>query len=202
MQRRTRLNPGNVLFVAGLALLGFMLAVPAATARRVARIEMRAEETARLLLAAALQLEPLDLTAPESAPKLAAGLRAACAAAGQPDSALPDLAAAPGRGRVLFETKHYLFLLGRVPNEAPVAEPAPLEVIAWPLDELSSGHAAFTFPADGAPAYSRNLVANYAGLRNAPEPGRTRPRAPPAPHRGQMTYRGFDDERWILLAGR
>ena len=108
----------------------------------------------------------------------------------------------PSAETILFADKHNFYMVARTPPDAtsaPESTRLPLEVYAWPRRLLGGGRTAFFFSSDGVAAYSRNLVARYAGVEVAPRPGAARPQRPTPPDR---PYRGRDQERWIPLPGR
>lgn len=202
-------NVGNVLVLVGIAALVVSLRLPYAMANRVARVESRAAELGRLLLSIALERPTLDLADPKSFQDVAATFAERWLGRRQPRSTAPRPVRVGEHG-LLFEGKHYLFLLTRTPREiAGVGpnEPPPFEVYAWPRSTTSAGEEVFFFPGDtqgsktpaSRAARTRNLHRGYSGLERAPFPGAGRPRTSLYKKRGQDWYRGRDDERWILL---
>ena len=99
-----------------------------------------------------------------------------------------------------LRNKHYLFGLFPAlpePNQRIGEGSVPaLEVYAWPASRLGPGHSAF-FAAEDAPrAFTRNLARDYHAKEVAPTSS-----AGQRPLRGVDlggSYRGLDDERWLL----
>jgi hypothetical protein len=88
-------------------------------------------------------------------------------------------------------------------KEPPPPPREPFEVHAWPAGNLGAGYTIFYVPELGPAVYSRNKAAKFQGTKKVPLPGDGQPRpgadglAPPPRREG--TYRGRNDERWIVL---
>lgn len=200
MQQRLRsgaLNPANWYLTLGLGLLGASLWLPWWTAQRTARIERRADQICQLLLEAASDLlVPIDDTTVEF---VFARLQAGTEAEGVQVADLERQEPLPG-ALLTLRNKHFLFGLFPAepePNQRIGAGSVPaLEVYAWPASRLGPGHSAF-FAAEDAPrAFTRNLARDYHGAKVAPARSSGQ-----RPVRGQDlggSYRGLDDERWLL----
>lgn len=195
-------NLMNILLLVTTGVLVANLFVPTWTAERVARVEGRAMAIARVLAEAAQQAGPDFDPAAEDAHALLAGtLDPLLAELGLPDSSTPQvrdpLEQAAG---VLFENKHYFFLLTRDEERGD-------EVYAWPTAHSNAAHTVFCFPEGEFPVYTRNLTANYAGRGRPPGPGDGRRRLPELEEGQEPTpeeelprqYRGRYDERWLVF---
>lgn len=200
MQQRLRsgaFNPANWYLTLGLGLLGATLWLPWWTAQRTARIERRADQISQQLLEAASDLlVPIDDTTVEFVfARLHAGAEAG-------DVLIADLERQePLHGALLtLRNKHYLFGLFPAepePNQRIGTGSVPaLEAYAWPASQLGPGHSAF-FAAEDAPrSFTRNLARDYHGAEVAPSRSSGQ-----RPVRGADlggSYRGLDDERWLL----
>jgi hypothetical protein len=196
---RTATSPAYWYCLAGILLLMLTFLVPLMTARRTARAEERGDRLAELLLREATALQPLRFEDPWQAAHLYARLIAAASAHDVYAADLEPVAvAAPA---LAFRNKHYVLLLRRAPPPDGAQEGGatpPLEVMAWPRYAAGPAHAAFFFAEDAEPAFSRNLQGGYTGEDPAdwPPPGiaHRRPRTPDS----DWSYRGGDDERWLL----
>ena len=104
------LNLGNALVLLGVVALGLSFWMPYATGGAVARVEKRAEKLARALCDAAKTTPSLDLSDPESG----ARIQAAMATRRLERRAAPG--ALPGKA-LLFQGKHYLYMLTRTPRQ-------------------------------------------------------------------------------------
>jgi hypothetical protein len=196
---------GTFLFLAGLLAIGGALYAPHFNGQRVARVEQRAQQTARVLLECAAALpQPLRFDAGQQA-ALREAAHARLRALGHPAAALPEPVAVddplPG---FRFAGRHYCFLVAHTPQPdypQPGSRPAlpALEVLAWPDSLASPGHTAFFFASDAPPAYTRNLVAGWVGFADPPAPGAARPNADAQGSHDLGWYRSANDERWLLL---
>ncbi|MCA8944213.1 MAG: hypothetical protein KDB80_16730 [Planctomycetes bacterium] len=203
-------NLTNSLVWVGVGLVALSLIVPARSAERTARVETRAEEAARTLLAVAQEMEPIDLDDLDAARRLESRFRAACAEwHGHPESYLPHLHECPSElsdvSCMMFESKHYCLMLTRSPipiDSGVQPDRYPFEVYAWPLSLSPPGHTAFFVPEIGDPAFSRNKMRQYVGWKEDRRGHRALPRPGCGIPRNEVeegAYRGRDDERWILL---
>lgn len=197
-RRRLVVNPGNWLLGAGLIALGVTFWIPFVVAQRTARVEGRADALAAVLLQQAGALQPFAMDDPFQRAVLEARVQAAAAARGVFAIDLRPLAAPPGTLR--WANKHYLFQLAvsPPPMERDGGQGAPpLEVMAWPHQATTAGHAAFFHCQTADSSFTRNLQHNYAGADHAPAPGAGHRRSDP---RGESpwSYRGLDDERWLV----
>ena len=200
-------NVANTLMLVGFAVLGVMLFFPSYLAERVARIESRAVDTARILHDLALEESPIDLHDQDRMQSFGTEFRRRCEEFGLPTSYLPEpseVALSWLDEAFCFETRRYMYMVTRQPppaRELPGYDPQarrPLEIYAWPRTLRPPGRSAFFLPESGPTAFSRNLSADYEGWENPPRPGRGQPREDPGETR-RWHYRGLDDERWILL---
>lgn len=200
--RKRNFNPGNLLVGLAVGALGLSFWVPYGTADRTARVEERAGEIAALLLEAASDCQPLDLTDDRLYTLLEARTVKAAHAQGIPSSSFvdPDLPVEElDWGSFLYRGKHYCYQVTVTPEDQLQGDVvAPVEVYAWPATELGPGHTVFFFSETDYPAFSRNLSSGFAGTENAPKPGLGRPH-PDDRRESRDWYRGTDDERWIRL---
>jgi len=197
-RRRRAFDPANLYVAIGLLLLLGSLFVPWLTAQRTTRVERRADDLAALLLEVADSLAPpLDAATREF---LLARLLALATSRGVLVSDLEEVDPPSPGAEWTLQNKHYLFALQSSPPEPNLlvgrdTVPA-LEVVAWPRDRLGPGHCAFFHPADAPRAFTRNLVADYHGVDGGPRPGQSHRFMRSIDHPG--TYRGGDDERWLV----
>jgi hypothetical protein len=195
--RGVLLDPATWYTLVGIVLIAASLWLPWLTAARTARVEMRAERLAEVLLAASRSVVP----DPDGADLDHAWARfLALAQADGVFYADVERIDPPPPGTLLaFTNKHYAFHLARSPVAATAAPGGelPLEALAWPLHPAGPGHAVYFLPDDAPRAYTRNLTSGYVGL------GRERP-LPGAGHRGTSpfdtagSYRSASNERWLL----
>jgi len=112
------------------------------------------------------------------------------------DQALPD-------SLLTLQNKHYAFQIAVSPpdpKDTPSADAEPAyEVTAWPLSAVGPGRSVFFYPENAPRAYTRNLAKGYTGLDD-------RRITPGCGHRRlaqtlelRVSYRGLDDERWIVF---
>jgi hypothetical protein len=201
---RRRTSPAAWYSLLLMAALALSVWVPIGSANRTARAESRGEQLARIVLEEAVLLMPEDLRDP-SFPGMLLGRVVAAALR---DGVFVEDLELLDKGRldaVTLANKHYCIQLrwsataddrANSPHDGRV--PA-LESLAWPLDPAGPAHAAFFFPEDAEPAYTRNLSAGYVGVEpdHWPKPAQAHRR-----HDGGNQiwhYRGFDDERWLLI---
>lgn len=204
---RALLDVGNLCVLLGIVALGVACWVPSWSAARVARVENRALEVAEELLAlvrAERSVTSGDSAPPEDREASLAALRAACLRRGQPNGDLPALESTDASLPATFGNRHYLFRVQPRAMPDGVAEPGDgarvLEVFAWPRNLLPPGRSVFCLGEDGKRAYTRNLIANFAGLDHAPPPDAALPRSESVdPANG--SYRAANDERWLPLLG-
>ncbi|MFO1051976.1 MAG: hypothetical protein U1F36_07160 [Planctomycetota bacterium] len=194
---------GNTLLLLGLVAVGLSGVLPIWNGERVARVESRAVEVAEELHA--LCPAPQDFAALDAAEwhSLAEQLRARCTGRGQPDSDLPELLDS-AEGPRTFGNRHYLFRILPRPRplshlQAEDANPAPLDVYAWPRTLLPPGRSVFCVTQEGLRNFTRNLVSNYAGLDHGPPAGAAEPRTDTEDptHSIDNSYRSVTGERWI-----
>ena len=197
---------GTFLFLLGLIALGISLYAPHFNARRVARVEQRAQETATVLLECAAALpQPLRFDAAQQS-ELREAAHARLRDLGHPAATLPEPAPVDDpRPGYRFAGRHYCFLVTHTPpaeQDQPGSRPAlaAIEVLAWPDSHASPGHTAFFCASDAPAAFTRNLVAGYLGFHVAPSPGAARPNAEFRGQADQSWYRSVNDERWLLIA--
>lgn len=202
---RPKLAPGGVAVTAGLLLLAATFYFPVAAARRTARVEERGDRIAELLLLTAQQCVPGPLEPWFLQQIVLARLLRAAVCAGVYVEDLQLLADGDPPDTLTLRNKHYLFQLrpSPLPEDAAIAVRAegsilPLEVVAWPADAAGPAHAVFFYATNAEPAFTRNLLSGYVGLDPArwPPPGVAHRR--PGPRAHPWSYRGFDDERWIV----
>ena len=198
--RNRNFNLGNLLVLLSVVGLGVSFWVPYGTAERTARVEGRAGDIAKVILATASAMQPIDLQDPFTRAVLQARVVKACDAWGLPASNFlqGDQPIEPfDWPSLVFRGRHYCFQVTVTPADrsAGAAVP-PVEVYAWPNNPVGPGHTVFFFPETGEPAFSRNLVANYAAFTRAPRPGAGRHRPLNRESRPEA-YRGYDEERWL-----
>jgi hypothetical protein len=201
---RRPISPATWYALLLLAVLGLSVWAPIGSASRTARAESRGEQLARIVLEEASLLMPTDLRDPLLPPLL---LGRTIAAALRDGVFVEDLEVVENRNLegVTLANKHYFVQLRwsasadeRVNHPHAGREPA-LEVLAWPLDPAGPAHAVFFYPEDAEPAYTRNLSAGYVGAdpQHWPKPAQAHRRNDGG---NQIWhYRGFDDERWLLV---
>lgn len=196
-RKRGGIGPMRWHLLAGLMACGASVGAPWLSATRAARVEGRSSELTTCLADAMVE------AARHGAPDPDWLYARACALATSQQVFVADLephAAAPA-GSMLFANKHYLFRVGPVapdPAQRHLADTRPAyEVLAWPIDADSAGHAMF-FAAEDAPrAYTRNLALGHQGLdERMPLPGHGRRRAATEFDR-TYAYRSVGDDRWI-----
>ena len=193
-------NPAAWFTLIGLLLLAVSIWVPFQTAARTARTEQRADQIATLLLEVVRDFGG-ELDAATVEIMLARFHRLArrdgvyVTDLELVEPPLPDTV-------LLLQNKHYAFQVAVSPPDPRAtvgagALPA-LEVVAWPLTAVGPGHSVFFHPDNAPRAYTRNLAAGYAGLlQRRPTPGKGHRRSTQTMETAG-SYRGFDDERWIL----
>ena len=130
------LNLGNALVLLGVVALGLSFWIPYATGGAVARVEKRAEKLARALCDTAKATPSLDLADPESSARILATLSVKRLEPRAAPGALPGKA-------LLFQGKHYLYMLTRTPREqghsrnrsmpgsAPAQQPTAARAWRW-----------------------------------------------------------------------
>ena len=199
---RSILDVGNLSVLLGLVTLGISCCVPSWSAARVARVENRALEVAEEVLALVRRdgIDPLHDPARRDA--WLATLRAGCEHRDQPLGDLPDFERGAPEANPTLGNRHYLFRVLARPTANDSAAPNDgaqvLEVFAWPRNLLPPGRSVFCLGEDGHRAFTRNLIASFAGLDAPPPPGAALPRTDEVdPETG--SYRSADDERWLLL---
>lgn len=190
-------NPANWFLLLGLCLLGLSLWIPWFTATRTARVEMRADQIAELLLEATHGLDcRLDAAGLDV---VQARFAALCAAQGVFTADLEPVEPRWPDTLLSLANKHYAFQLANSPPPPRAlasrdAIPA-LEVVAWPLTATGPGHSAFFHPDNAPRAYTRNKAASYEGAARRPLPGQCH-----RPGEGSVSgqfYRSVVDERWL-----
>jgi len=193
-------NVGNLLVALGIVALALSLWVPHATAKRVARIEGRAEDITKLL-ADILREDAIAIETDGAADRIIQGARDR----GMPWPLEPRRSPVKQPGapaRIDLVGKHYCYRITREPQTRATLDtpPAamPLEVYGWPRSVLGPARTVFFFAADQRASYTRNLGAGYTGWGRAPQPGAGAPREDTP---WGESYRGSDDERWIALPG-
>ena len=201
VSRRSRwCNPGAWFTALGLVLLASTVWVPFQSAERTARVERRADQIAALLLEATRRAS--GVWDPATAEIVLAYFHAlACRDRAFVndlevlDQPLPDSV-------VTLQNKHYAFQIAVSPpdqKEVPSADAEPAyEVTAWPLSTVGPGHSVYFYPENAPRAYTRNLAKGYTGLDDRRiTPGRGH-RRPAQTLELRVSYRGLDDERWIV----
>ncbi len=190
---------GNLCVLLGLIALVMACFLPGWAAERVARVENRALVVAEEILALTRSDgSPAALTSAQLEAWTMA-IRQACARRGHPDSDLPGRVDGAESGPVTLGNRHYLFRVQQRPPPPDqledVRNPLVLEVFAWPRTLQPPGRTVFCLGDDGLRVYTRNLIANFAGLGNAPGPGAAMMRS----EGGQGSYRSANDERWLTM---
>lgn len=183
--------------LAGLLACGASVGAPWLSATRAARVEARSSELTTCLAEAVVD------AARHGAPDLELVFARAIALATSRQVFVADLEPQPAAvvDGLLFANKHYLFRVGPVAPDPAQRHPADAqpayEVLAWPIDADSAGHAMF-FAAEDAPrAYTRNLAYGHRGRDDRmPLPGHGRRRAATEFDR-TYAYRSVGDDRWI-----
>ena len=193
------IDPATWYLLAGVVLIGATLWLPWYTAARTARVELRADRIAELLLTATR-----GLPAPPTADDLESVLARFFALANADGVFLADLerVAAPAPEVLLaLQNKHYAIQLALAPAD-PTATvgrdtvPA-LEVLAWPLGIAGPGHSVYYHAQDAPRAYTRNLGSGFHGWQERrPLPGAGQRRAVTTVDTPSY-YRSANDERWI-----
>ena len=203
-RRHHNFNLANWLVGLGLLALVISFAIPYILAERTARLEQRAEEVAAVVLDAAVDLQPLDLTDPFDRALLEAWIVARLEVLGikedsftlAPPLVLDDV--------LVFRGKHYEYLVTPGPQPMDDSERVahnrgerilPFEVYAYPARSVSPAQTAFFFSEIDSSAFTRNLQNNYKGDGRRPRRGNGVPRVDPGI---QGFYRGRDDERWLF----
>lgn len=194
-------SPGTWYTLGCLALVGLSMWLPWWTAMRTARIELRADRLAQLLLqAAVLPMPPTDAGDLEH---VFSRFLALARADGMVIGDLERFEPTPADALMVLTNKHYAFQLAVSPPEAKEIAgrdtvPA-LEVVAWPLRANGPAHSVYFHPENAPAAYTRNLGNHTIDL------GDKRPR-PGACHRRQTglfdspaSYRSVNDDRWIVF---
>jgi hypothetical protein len=206
-RRHAPFNPGFWLCLLAAAVLAATFVIPWWLARRTARVEDRADRLALLLLEAAVAQQPFAFDDPSTTAVTWARFLRSAAARGIPTGDL-ELAPPPAdRALALIATnRHYVFQLAatpRSPDDGPgTGIQAGLEVLAWPREREGPAHVVLFHAETGESAHTRNLQIGYVGVEGSrrPEPGCAFRRAG-AGDVPMMSYRGLDDERWILHRG-
>ena len=207
VSRRSRWsNPGAWFTGLGLVLLASTIWVPFQSAERTARVERRADQIAALLLEATKRgghAGPRAGWEPATVEIVLGYFHALAQRDGAfvndlevLDQPLPD-------SLLTLQNKHYAFQIAVSPPDpretpSPDAEPA-YEVTAWPLSAVGPGRSVFFYPENAPRAYTRNLAKGYSGLGDRRiTPGRGH-RRPAQTLELRASYRGLDDERWIVF---
>lgn len=205
--RARMLHGANLMSAGALALLGFVLTLPALSAERSSRIERRGSALAECILEAASAMQPVDLADPFTREVVLARAHALARSRGVLASDLDGAEPAGGAGAAAwFANKHYWFrvdptpLDGRQPSPATWHLPA-LELHGWPRDLTSAAHATCYVSEVAEPAFTRNLQAGYLDRDRAPAPGAGMRRNDNNNQRPEA-YRGADDERWLTRQPR
>lgn len=194
------LDPATWYLLAGVALIGVSLWLPWFTAARTARVELRADRLAELLLRACA-----GLPAPPEGPDVDHVLARFFALAGADGVFFTDVERvdAPAAEILLaLANKHYALQLTTSPVD-PTAivgrDTVPaLEVTAWPLGIAGPGHSVYCY-AEGAPrAYTRNLTNGFVGWKGRRPPPGAGQRRIGSTFDTPSSYRSASDERWIL----
>lgn len=194
-------DPAAWYTVAGVALIAASLWLPWLTAERTARVELRADRLAALLLRAGRSVvadpSPADLD------HVWARFLALAQADGVFFADVERLVPPLPDTLLAFTNKHYAFQLAHSPLPgAPPSSPPPgaelaLEATAWPLHPAGPGHAVY-FQSDDAPrAYTRNLTTGFVGLGHERPPPGAGQRAT-SPFDTARSYRSASDERWLV----
>jgi hypothetical protein len=196
-RKRGGIGPMRWHLLAGLMVCGASVGAPWLAAVRAARVEARSSELTTCLA------ESVADAARHGGPDPDHVLARACALATSRSVFVADLEAQPAAeaDSMLFANKHYLFRIATVAPDparrhAADAQPAH-EVLAWPIDAASAGHAMFFAAEDTPRAYTRNLANGHHGLGDRmPLPGHGRRRAATEFDR-TYAYRSVGDDRWI-----
>lgn len=194
-------NPARWYLLVGTGLIVLSLWMPWLAAARSARVEMRAERIAELLLRAAggMPFPPLD-----DVEHVLGRFYALAGADGAFVTDLERIDPPPRDVLLAFTNKHYAFQLAASPPD-PVAivgrDTVPaLEVLAWPLSGAGPGHSAFLHAENAPRAYTRNLAGRLVGLEaRRPAPGSGQRRTSGNAFDGGESYRSVSDERWLLF---
>jgi len=206
VSRRSRwCNPGAWLTALGLVLLASTVWVPFQSAERTARVERRADQIAALLLEATSRASDANVGTywdPATAEIVLAYFHALAMRDGAFVNDLEVLDQPLPNSLLTLQNKHYAFQIAVSPpdtRETPSADAEPAyEVTAWPLSAVGPGRSVFFYPENAPRAYTRNLAKGYSGLgdrRIAPGRGHRRPAQT---LELRASYRGLDDERWIV----
>lgn len=196
-RNRGGIGPMRWHLALGVAACAVSVAAPWLAAQRAARVESRSAALTDCL-AAAIQAATRDGPAD---PEHVYARTCALALAGQVFAADLELRAESPAAGVLLANKHYLFRANPTaadPARRHASDAVPAhEVLAWPIDTASAGHAMF-FAAEDAPrAYTRNLAYGHQGTGDRePAPGHGRRRAATEFDQNHA-YRSIGDDRWI-----
>jgi hypothetical protein len=198
-RNRGGIGPMRWHLLAGVAACAVSVATPWLAASRAARVEARSGDLTTCLA------EVLQASARHGEPDCEHVFARTCALATARQVFANDLSPLPCdiAGSLLLANKHYLFRANPVvadPSQSHPADAVPAhEVLAWPIDAQSAGHAMF-FAAEDAPrAYTRNLSHGHQGAGSRmPMPGHGRRRTG---HQLDLshTYRSVGDDRWICF---
>ena len=186
-------------------LLASTVWVPFQSAERTARVERRADQIAALLLEATARASGVPVRGGWDAATVEIVLAFFHALALRDNAFVNDLEVVdpPLPDSLLtLQNKHYVFQIAVSPpdpKETPSADAEPAcEVTAWPLSTVGPGHSVFFYPENAPRAYTRNLAKGYTGLGDRRiTPGRGH-RRPAQTLELRNSYRGLDDERWIM----
>ena len=194
-------NPARWYLLVGIGLIVLSLWVPWLSAARTARVELRADRIAELLLRAAggMPFPPLD-----DVEHVLARFFALASADGTFLADLERIEPPPAGVLLALTNKHYAFQLAESPPD-PVSivgrDTVPaLEVLAWPLTTTGPAHSAYLHAENAPRAYTRNLGGSLVGLdSHRPAPGVGQRRATMVPFDTSESYRSVTDERWIVF---
>ena len=199
-RRRGIGTPAGWYTLVGIVMLGVSIWVPFLTAARTARVELRADRIASLLLEASLTVAgPIG---DDDVDFVLARFHALALRDGVHTADLERVEPPLADTLLTLENKHYAFHLAVSPPHATAVpgegtDPA-YEVMAWPREKVGPAHTAFFDPDDAPPAFTRNLNRNYHGFgAERPSPGRSH-RHPSNVVDTRAFYRSIDDERWIV----
>jgi len=207
VSRRSRwCNPGAWLTALGLVLLASTIWVPFQSAERTARVERRADQIAALLLEATSRASDANVGErwdPATAEIVLAYFHALAMRDGAFVNDLEVLDQAMPDSLLTLQNKHYAFQIAVSPpdpKDTPSADAEPAyEVTAWPLSAVGPGRSVFFYPENAPRAYTRNLAKGYTGLDDRRiTPGRGHRRLAQTLEL-RISYRGLDDERWIVF---
>ncbi|MCA3007991.1 MAG: hypothetical protein INH34_06465 [Phycisphaerales bacterium] len=196
-RKRGGIGPMRWHLLAGIAACAASVGAPWLSATRSARVEDRCSELTTCLATS------VQDAARHGEPDHDHVLARTVAFAGALGVFAADLEARPSSeaGWLLFANKHYLFRAAPIAPDparrhAEDARPA-YEVLAWPVDAQSAGHAMFYAAEDAPRSYTRNLARGYQGVGDRmAAPGHGRRRA--ATEFDQThSYRSIGDDRWI-----